>query len=730
MLKKLYGKIITLLEGERKVDRTEGFVEENKEFNVGITDEAILQQIQGSLQKKTGFLPALILFLVSVALFMWSGFIAMNVTQVLILTVVLFVHELSHLLAMKACGYSNTKIFFLPFLGAVTTGQDKTSNGTKEALVTLAGPFFGILIGVVLAIACGVTRNQILYDIAVWFLWVNGFNLLPLYPLDGGSFFNTVLCSRNYALELFFKIATSIILFLIFISSKSFIFLFIPIFMLASLRVGYYSARAAKRITKGLTLAQRTTFALDKESVRLIRESLREQVFAGRSQKTIKYMSVVIHDTWKRITVAPPGLLTTLFLIGAYCVVLFLSLTAFVGLTAVQSKKFYSYTLSSGMDKNNKPIKIELLQYRGKLVKKTELDEQFRYHGRCESYTLRRGLSAIGYFYHGSPDGQWMNYETQEILKFDKGKCILVGRFVNGRVEELPWEKMNSLERRHIERWIKAQGMYAHLRMPDDIFGYIQEPTDTQTIIINPMGNFNFLKKQEIFDKRKQYIFQYPELANSDYQVSSEVFGRIEGGRPWWGIMGRSYYGDGKKSIEGVSVESLFIANPYLLVGLSDGAGFNVVGLSKLWLKPKEAFPLPTKLIWAKDRSWAKVTYDVTGYFKFTERMRDEDFLRSILWLHAANARDLGFGYLYVDESASKNIESLNSKKEAVPIPFFYHNAGSCGYPGGCNNISPIAPDFDIKINVIPAFIYIKLWKNAPAAASQPADMTYIIEAR
>jgi len=107
-----------------------------------------------------------------------------------------------------------------------------------------------------------------------------------------------------------------------------------------------------------------------------------------------------------------------------------------------------------------------------------------------------------------------------------------------------------------------------------------------------------------------------------------------------------------------------------------------------------------------------------------------EDRYINILALHAANARDSGFNYLYVEKDMSENIGSLNTQGQAVAIPYFYHKGNSCGYPGGCNNMSPKAPDLRVRINVLPAVIYIKLWKSKPAKTSLPADMTFIIQAR
>jgi len=58
------------------------------------------------------------------------------------------------------------------------------------------------------AIFYAATHERQYYDIASMFIFINAFNLLPLYPLDGGSFFDSLIFSRNYVVEVIFKIST------------------------------------------------------------------------------------------------------------------------------------------------------------------------------------------------------------------------------------------------------------------------------------------------------------------------------------------------------------------------------------------------------------------------------------------------------------------------------------------------------------------------------------------
>ncbi len=98
-----------------------------------------------------------------------------------------------------------------------------------------------------------------------------------------------------------------------------------------------------------------------------------------------------------------------------------------------------------------------------------------------------------------------------------------------------------------------------------------QKP-DSQVFIIpiNPLAQFNFKSKADIYAIRKQAVSQLPQLAPQNYTPSGNVFGQIQDGKPWWGLLGICYYGNGEKSILGKSKESRFLSNPYILIGVEE----------------------------------------------------------------------------------------------------------------------------------------------------------------
>lgn len=240
--------------------------------------------------------------------------------------------------------------------------------------------------------------------------------------------------------------------------------------------------------------------------------------------------------------------------------------------------------------------------------------------------------------------------------------------------------------------------------------------TATIKIPIRDLVDFNFKSKQEIYDLRTKYVSQ---VFTGNYKPSESVFGQIQSGRPWWGMQGQCTYGKGEKSILGLSEESRFVANPFLFVGLEDGCVSEVSGATQ---QPAIYYPKPAALFWNVAGRFAGVQYDLSSYWAHAASAKGADYHK--INLIAFNARDLGWNYLYVSPEQSKNV---TAPPQLVKIIQFIHTGGSCGYPGGCNNMSPDQHELQITVSTLPARAYIKLWREAPANVSDPPDLVFLI---
>jgi Zn-dependent protease len=98
----------------------------------------------------------------------------------------LFVHEMGHVIALRREGIPASAPMFIPFLGAVITAKSLGENALAEARVGLAGPILGSLGALAVAVAGAITGSPLLQALAYTGFLLNLFNLLPVVPLDGG----------------------------------------------------------------------------------------------------------------------------------------------------------------------------------------------------------------------------------------------------------------------------------------------------------------------------------------------------------------------------------------------------------------------------------------------------------------------------------------------------------------------------------------------------------------
>jgi Zn-dependent protease len=100
--------------------------------------------------------------------------------------VLLFVHEMGHVFALRREGIKASAPMFIPFMGAVITAKSLGENALAEARVGLAGPILGTAGAAVCLVIGEVTNSDFFRALAYIGFFLNLFNLLPIVPLDGG----------------------------------------------------------------------------------------------------------------------------------------------------------------------------------------------------------------------------------------------------------------------------------------------------------------------------------------------------------------------------------------------------------------------------------------------------------------------------------------------------------------------------------------------------------------
>ncbi|MDP2560192.1 metalloprotease [Psychrobium sp. 1_MG-2023] len=129
----------------------------------------------------------------SLAAYSWLFSIEFAIALILCLVF----HEYGHIRAMKYFGLKTKGIYLIPFVGGLALSDDKINTRWQDVVISIMGPFFGLILSVVSLIGYWITDLEILAGIAVFNALLNVFNLLPVLPLDGGHILKSIAFSIN-----------------------------------------------------------------------------------------------------------------------------------------------------------------------------------------------------------------------------------------------------------------------------------------------------------------------------------------------------------------------------------------------------------------------------------------------------------------------------------------------------------------------------------------------------
>jgi Zn-dependent protease len=180
-----------------------------------------------------------------------------GLTGALLIGGIIVLHEGGHWLAMKLAGFRDVQVFFVPGMGGITSGEKHEASPFTHMLVYLAGPMPGLLLSLA-SIALIVKEPTILNS--VWgpyltmatlaSLLVNGFNLLPVLPLDGGRVIELLVMARLPWLRFLFSISSGTAMLAYGLYSSDKIILGIGILALISAQFQYRLASAASLLSR------------------------------------------------------------------------------------------------------------------------------------------------------------------------------------------------------------------------------------------------------------------------------------------------------------------------------------------------------------------------------------------------------------------------------------------------------------------------------------------------
>jgi len=134
----------------------------------------------------------------SLAAYSWLFSIEFAIALILCLVF----HEYGHIKAMKYFGLKTKGIYLIPFVGGLALSDSKINTRWQDVVISIMGPFFGLILSVAALIGYWITDIEVLAGIAVFNAILNLFNLLPILPLDGGHVLKSIAFSVNSKLGL------------------------------------------------------------------------------------------------------------------------------------------------------------------------------------------------------------------------------------------------------------------------------------------------------------------------------------------------------------------------------------------------------------------------------------------------------------------------------------------------------------------------------------------------
>jgi len=236
------------------------------------------------------------------------------------LIVVLAFHEAGHWVAMKAFGYRDLKVFFIPFLGAAVSGRHHRATGAQRAIVSLAGPVPGIVLGLVLAV--GIQFGwPVPEQLVLMMFGINAFNLLPIEPLDGGRLMNTLVYHRFPRAEAAIRGLGLLGLLMLAIDSKDWILGIFAGMLVVGLPRTIRIAMAARQLRLRLDEDERAEpFIVPSRRVE-VAYLARDEVLQVEAYQRPKSLARTMTSIWERAAMTPPSTGATVALLAFYLLV-------------------------------------------------------------------------------------------------------------------------------------------------------------------------------------------------------------------------------------------------------------------------------------------------------------------------------------------------------------------------------------------------------------------------
>lgn len=284
-------------------------------------EEKVLGELEKIRNPKGNWVQTVVILAVSLMLFIGLGMRNHPVAFTATLVGVLFFHELGHYVGMRIFGYRNVRMFFIPLFGAAVSGQKTSAKSYQEAIVTLLGPLPGLCLAVVLlgvAIVPGIGREHrlVLVQSSLLLGFINGFNLMPIFPLDGGRLLNQILFSRNRYLEGVFQLLAALALIAFGVTGGGMFLFFLGVMLLGGLNPAFQTNTIAGHIRE--LLGDQMPPMSEPIPLPIFRAILAAVKSRLPRATTAKGVAGFVFRIWEKMHVQPPGAAATVGLLTVY----------------------------------------------------------------------------------------------------------------------------------------------------------------------------------------------------------------------------------------------------------------------------------------------------------------------------------------------------------------------------------------------------------------------------
>ncbi len=278
-------------------------------------EEKVLARLERVPLEKPTWRNSLLLLVISLSLFLAAGIPDAPARILWLLVVILLFHELGHYLTMKWFGYRNLRMFFIPMIGAAVVGKHYNVSGWKKAMVALMGPIPGIAIGAGLGFVGIRWHRPLLVEIALLSVILNGLNLLPFLPLDGGWVLHAVLFSRHPLLDLGARLLALPLIFGLAFLANGWIALFGFLFLLG-LPASWRVARTAYHLRhKEIPALSPDALSIPPATARAI---LAELGAGKHNRMPAHVLAQQVVGIFENLNARPPGVFASLALLGVH----------------------------------------------------------------------------------------------------------------------------------------------------------------------------------------------------------------------------------------------------------------------------------------------------------------------------------------------------------------------------------------------------------------------------